>query len=184
MVSYDNAIVNWCRGKSWLARLPVIIFLIYIFIMHLNNPMYRGFLDMFDLLMHEAGHWIFIFFGETMHILGGTLMQLLVPLVCLLAFWKQSDYSGVTFSLGWVGNNLFDVATYIGDARARVLPLLGGDSSGHDWYNLLSRWNLLPYDKVISEMVKFTGVILMTVSIVFGIWLVWLMYINKKSVKH
>ena len=36
-------------------------------------------LDSLNLVFHEAGHPLFSPFGETLHILGGTLMQLLVP---------------------------------------------------------------------------------------------------------
>jgi|GEM_PF-6948496 len=36
-------------------------------------------LDSLNLVFHEAGHPLFSPFGETLHILGGTFMQLIVP---------------------------------------------------------------------------------------------------------
>ncbi|MDQ5961185.1 MAG: hypothetical protein QG581_106, partial [Patescibacteria group bacterium] len=33
------------------------------------------FIDFVTLIMHEAGHPLFLVFGETISILGGTLMQ-------------------------------------------------------------------------------------------------------------
>ena len=36
-------------------------------------------IDGFNLVMHEAGHVLFMFFGEFMTILGGSLFQVLAP---------------------------------------------------------------------------------------------------------
>lgn len=44
----DNLILNdlvdtareWCRGKNWIIRLPLVIYLIYIFVRYLNQPNY------------------------------------------------------------------------------------------------------------------------------------------------
>ena len=43
------------------------------------------FLDYANLAFHEAGHLFLIPFGTTMHYLGGTIGQILVP--CALAVW-------------------------------------------------------------------------------------------------
>ena len=34
-----------------------------------------------DLIVHEAGHFFFRFFGETMMIAGGSLLQILLPAI-------------------------------------------------------------------------------------------------------
>jgi hypothetical protein len=39
------------------------------------------------------------------------------------------------------------------DARARVLPLVGGDPAGHDWWYLLRTTGLLDYDVTLSKVV-------------------------------
>ncbi len=43
------------------------------------------FLDYVNLIIHEGGHFFFSWFGYTITILGGTLGELLVPLLCAAA---------------------------------------------------------------------------------------------------
>ncbi|ABQ26637.1 hypothetical protein [Geotalea uraniireducens] len=38
-----------------------------------------SFLDRVDLIVHEAGHLLFGYFGEFIMVIGGTVGQLLVP---------------------------------------------------------------------------------------------------------
>lgn len=171
--------INWCKGKSWVVRLPVLFFMIYLLYQNIFNPNYFGFIKYFDLIIHESGHWIFMFFGETLTILGGSLMQLIIPIVFIFSFWRQSDYFGMSFCLAWLGDNLFYVATYIADARARALPLLGGESSAHDWYALLSRWDMLNYDTMIASAVNLLGVVIMVIAVVWGGWVLWMMHENR-----
>ncbi len=123
------------------------------------------FLDYLNLLVHEAGHWLFLPFGETMSILGGSLLQCLLPAVFAGYFVYKKEWAGLAFGVWWVGNNLVNVSYYIQDASLRALPLLGGDSVGHDWYNLLSRWNMLERDHVIAGVVYGAGWLLLVGSL-------------------
>ncbi len=52
------------------------------------------FIDYVNLIIHEAGHFFFSWFGYTINILGGTLGELLVPLLCALFFFGQREISG------------------------------------------------------------------------------------------
>ena len=98
-------------------------------------------IDGVNLAIHEAGHIIFGFFGQTAHFLGGTLAQLMFP----AAFVGQFLYQGKGFDacvLGvWFCESLMYAAKYIADARVQALPLVGGHI--HDWNWLLSRWGML-----------------------------------------
>ena len=49
----------------------------------------NSFVHLINLVFHEAGHIIFSPFGEFMTILGGSLMQVLIPLICAAAFLVQ-----------------------------------------------------------------------------------------------
>ena len=92
-----------------------------------------------------------------MHCLGGTLTEVLFPLasaiVCLM---KELRKLGA-LSLYWLGTVCFDIAPYMADARARVLPLSTGDSAGHDWHNMLEMLGLLEWDTTFAGVVSALG---------------------------
>ena len=48
------------------------------------------FLDYVNLIIHEGGHFFFSWFGYTINILGGTLAELMVPLLCAAYFSSAS----------------------------------------------------------------------------------------------
>ena len=45
-----------------------------------------SFLHLPDLVFHEAGHMIFAPFGRFMTVLGGSLLQCLIPVIAAIAF--------------------------------------------------------------------------------------------------
>jgi len=47
-----------------------------------ERPLRLPFLDFANLMIHECGHPLFSGFGYTAMILGGTLAELIVPLLC------------------------------------------------------------------------------------------------------
>lgn len=123
------------------------------------------FLDYLNLLIHEAGHWIWMPFGQIWAIAGGSITQILFPILIVIAFIRQRDLLGVSFGFFWVGNNLINISYYIADAQAQSLPLLGGDSTIHDWNWLLQHFNLLDSSQLISSGFMFFGIGLLLTSI-------------------
>lgn len=120
-------------------------------------------LDDMNLVFHEAGHAIFVFFPDVVVVLAGSLFQILLPLGLALAFVRQRDWLGVLIMTWWGGENMIGVGRYIADARAQNLDLLGGE---HDWANLLGRVpNLFPYDTAIGGGVRNFGIVVMLASI-------------------
>jgi hypothetical protein len=115
------------------------------------------FIDGVNLLPHEAGHPVFGFFGEFLAVLGGTLMQLLFPLAFAAHFHRSRQPFAAAVSFAWAGESLFNVARYAADARARVLPLVGGDDAGHDWAYLLGRAGLLESDQAVAQWLRIAG---------------------------
>jgi len=110
-------------------------------------------LDGVNLLFHKAGHPLFGLLGwETLTILGGTLMQLLVPLLVAGSFWLRRDAYGTAVAGVWGFENLLNIARYLADARAQVLPLVGGGE--HDWTSLLSGWGCLAQDSAIAQVIR------------------------------
>jgi hypothetical protein len=99
-----------------------------------------SFMHNVNLPFHEFGHVLFMPFGRFLHILGGSLFQVAMPLGLMALFlFKQGDRFAAGLMLWWSGQSLVDLAPYIGDAQYRVLPLVGaGGEDGHDWGNLLT----------------------------------------------
>ena len=92
-----------------------------------------------------------------MSMAGGTLLQLLIPCGITIAFFCQGQpYSG-SVMLMWCGQNFFGISVYIRDARAKALPLVGGEI--HDWGYMLGKTGLLEYDQIIGRFVWSLGLI-------------------------
>jgi hypothetical protein len=131
------------------------------------------FIDNVNLVVHEAGHPLFGWFGPTLGLWGGTLLQWLVPLLLAAWFYGQRQPPGFAFALFFFFENLLYTATYMADARAMALPLVtvgDPDVGGHDWNNIFSSLGLLPYDTRIAAATRFLGWIGM---LGVTVWLMW-----------
>jgi len=124
-------------------------------------------LDNFLLIVHEAGHTFFGIAGfRTLTILGGSLFQILLSLLILAYTLVNRLKIGMQLSLYLTGFSFMGVAFYAADAGARQLPLIGGLSKeSHDWYNLLSRWNLLDQDLTVAVILSAAGIICYLISL-------------------
>ncbi|GBC61178.1 zinc ribbon domain-containing protein [Desulfonema ishimotonii] len=135
----------------------------------------ENFLHMVNTPFHEAGHIIFRPFGRFITSLGGTLGQLLMPLICMLTFIiKNRDAFAASVTLWWLAENFMDIAPYINDARAGTLPLLGGNTGQtspygfHDWEFILTETGLLMYDHFLARLAYGIGIFLMIASLLWG----------------
>jgi hypothetical protein len=126
------------------------------------------FIDNVNLIIHEAGHSLFIFFGQFINMLGGSFLQVIFPLVFVLYFLYREEYFSASLLLFWVGQNLINVSVYISDAIVMQLPLLGGDSSLHDWNNILQSIGLLKYTEKIGSAVFAIGFLIIIAAIYFS----------------
>ena len=104
----------------------------------------------FDLIVHEAGHFFFGFFGQTMEIAGGSLFQLILPALFVYQGIYWNNRAGTQLSLLLLGQNFVDVSIYAADAQARALPLLGGDRVFHDWHVILANLGMLDAAPVVA----------------------------------
>lgn len=150
---------NWVpiqRLSAGAWTLFYLLFLIYAFLMHGSFLV----IDFVNLVVHEGGHLLFGWFGETPGIWGGTILQWSVPLALATYFYTQRQCAAFTFCAFFFFENLLYTATYMCDARAMVLPLVtAGDSDfvEHDWHTIFSKLKLLPYDTAIGGTVRFVG---------------------------
>ena len=135
-----------------------------------------SFLHNVDLIFHEAGHLIFSFFGDLIAALGGTIMQLLIPMICMYVLLvKSKDPFGGAICFWWIGENFLDISIYMNDAERMWLPLLGGrfgHSSPygvHDWNYILNELNVLEYCQIFSKAVFVFGLLIMIVSMIWAL---------------
>ena len=115
------------------------------------------FIDNFNLVIHEAGHILFIPFGQFMTIAGGSLFQVIVPAIFAVYFYYQEKYYSCALVLFMIGESLLNVSVYAGDAVTMQLPLLGGDDSMHDWNWMLDRLGLLGSTREIAGVIRALG---------------------------
>ncbi|HEY2905616.1 MAG TPA: hypothetical protein VGJ29_06925 [Vicinamibacterales bacterium] len=132
-----------------------------------------SFLHLVSIPFHEAGHILFSPFGDLMTSLGGSAMQVLIPIVCGIAFLTTSPNPfGAAVMAWWAGENLLDVAVYINDARSLTLILLGGHTGaeveGHDWEHILQLTGLLHRDHQIAWTAHAIGAVVMIAALVWA----------------
>jgi len=131
-----------------------------------TEPYWVYVLDSANLAFHEAGHPLFSLLSERLTVYGGTLGQLMFPLAVLVAFYRQRATFSCAFAMLWLGENLFNIAVYMADARVQLLPLVGNGE--HDWTEIFSRWGVLEWDTGIAGLVRVAGWLLIIGA---GLWL-------------
>ena len=118
------------------------------------------FIDMPKLIVHEGGHNLFGWFGPTLGLWGGTLLQWLVPFLLAIYFFSQREIAGFVFCTFFFFENWLYTATYMADARAMVLPLVTtGDPefAKHDFNAIFTSLGVLNYDTTIAAVVRTLG---------------------------
>jgi hypothetical protein len=168
-----------CAEKQMAPRLILWLWLTYISVRHAGDFEYNSFLGGLNLGIHEFGHLICQPFGQLITILGGSLVQCLVPAISVFMFWRQRDYFAWTFSLVWLSTNMEGVARYIADARKLELELVspfGGDGETiHDWNWLLNHWDILMYEQEIAHWLRVFAIGVSVVGVGWGAMTLWFM---------
>ena len=124
-------------------------------------------LTMVDFICHEMGHFVFGLLGEFIGVLGGTMGQLFLPVICLLLTLRRRQWGSVSIFVFWVGQSLIQISAYVRDARSQTLKLfspgllLGGGSPIHDWHYLLDKTHLLWADQFLGWSIFIMGIVLM-----------------------
>ena len=94
------------------------------------------YLHCLNLPVHETGHIVFAIFGNAViKSLGGSLFQIIMPLVFCFALWiKPRDILGASVALWWAFENFIDVAIYIEDALPMKLIMISGGTGAEAPY--------------------------------------------------
>jgi hypothetical protein len=158
----------------WAPRAAIVLWLGWAFLQSIGESHRATLFSGIDLGIHEAGHIVFAPFGRFLGIAGGTILQLLAPVLAAIVFWRQGDRVGICFAAAWLGINLVEVSVYVADARAQALPLVtvGGGEPLHDWHYLLGRMGLLRHDRGIATAIRVLGWALHAGAVAAGAWFV------------
>lgn len=139
-------------------------------------------LDNLHLPIHEGGHLLFGYLGETPGLWGGTLLQLLVPAALAVSFALRRELPGTVFCVFAFFHSLTGVATYMADALRQELPLVTvgapADEAQHDWVRIFSSLGLLPHAIQIGS---FTRLIAWSGMVGAVAWFAWQQFHQHKN---
>src|SRR5260370_12602118 len=76
------------------------------------------FIDSANLVVHEGGHALFGWFGPTIGLWGGTLLQWLVPFLLAGYFFFHPHPAAFVFCVFFFFDNFVYTPPYLGDATA------------------------------------------------------------------
>jgi hypothetical protein len=144
---------------------------LFLVLLFKSEPGFIFLLDSANLLFHEAGHPIFGLFHDRLGVYGGTLGQLTFPLVLAVSFWRKGESLSFATSWIWFFENWLNIARYMADARAQVLPLVGGGD--HDWLEIFNRWQVLAHDTFIANITRTMGWLGIGAAVAWVAWRGW-----------
>jgi hypothetical protein len=150
--------------------------------MAVEDPLYNSWFAGLTLVIHEAGHLVCRGLGDTMYVLGGSLLQLLVPaFVAAYLLLFQRDWFGFAVGLAWLGLSGWNLATYVADASRQDLPLasLSPSVPEHDWAKLLTQWHLLNDCDAIASGVRVFAFAAWAMAMALGVWVLVTMARNR-----
>ena len=167
---------EWARGRMWIPRALLLAYLVYAVIRFLRDPLSSTIFSGITLAFHEMGHLLFSFAGHFIGSLMGSGTQVLIPLIVIVVFYRQADYFGMGVGGFWLSFSLFELANYVGDARAMELPLVGfTEDPEHDWHYLLSTTGLLNFDTTLAFFLRVAATLTAVASLAFAVWLLVVM---------
>jgi hypothetical protein len=161
-----DAIMDWSGAREpWqpMSRLAVTAWLVFYLAFVAYAFSRHGeflFIDTANMVVHEGGHALFGWFGPTVGLWGGTILQWLVPFLLAAYFFHERQPAAFVFCLFFFFENWLYTATYMADARAMELPLVTlGDSefAKHDWNTIFTSLGVLDYDTRIAGVVRLLG---------------------------
>ncbi|MBN2367004.1 MAG: hypothetical protein JXL67_12615 [Calditrichaeota bacterium] len=130
--------------KKWITSVILFPFAIYFIFTRGDYCL----IDNANLIIHEAGHFFFSFFGTFIYAAGGTLMQIIFPLIIAFYFLLNGYRTGVQIFIFWLGQNFINISVYAADAQVQRLQLLGNGK--HDWNYMLNKINLLAHAETVG----------------------------------
>ena len=174
---------EWAGGKSWLIRLPLLLYLAYALFRQMADPGHGSWFAGLSLGIHELGHIVFGFLPFFFVALAGSATEVVVPLLAMVMFYRQQEFFGLAVLGCWLSYNLLGIARYIADSRDQfnVYVTVGGGEGQHDWEYILSTLGLLNQDKAIGGLVRLLGAAVGFIALGWGAWVLWIMANFKRA---
>lgn len=108
------------------------------------------------------------------HVPMGSFVQAAAPVAAGFAFYRQRDWFGITVAGAWLSSSLHALAAYVGDARARELPLVGlFPDPVHDWEWILGHLGILSWDRGLAGMLRVVSGAIGIAAVIAGGWMCW-----------
>ncbi len=157
------------KSQALLRGIALFCCVIYFF-SAVRTPTEPHIIDVVNLIFHEAGHTLFSIGPELLMVLGGSLMQVLIPLLLVLYFAFRGEFFSSSILLFWLGHSIINVSVYAGDAFLRQLPLLGGDGVIHDWAYLSAHLGLGRSVLTLSKFLHALGALTILIGLVWSLF--------------
>jgi hypothetical protein len=131
-----------------------------------HPPLIVWLIDTINVFIHEAGHFLFQFFGRWIYIFAGSAFQILLPLALAIVTLLQTP-AYVGYAGFWVGESMVNVSPYIKDAPHMKLRLLARGLT-HDWNYLLH--DHLDWAESLGDAVFLLGLLICIGSLGAGVY--------------
>lgn len=161
---------DYTDGPPALGLLFVVA-LAWLWTCYVRDYSYYRFINEVNGGIHEIGHMLFsIVWSHMLHVLWGTILQLLFPIVFFVFFWRRTQQfiaclCGVRFA-----TNLFNIAVYMHDATRLQLPLMSMswdiETTMHDRNYLFDVWWVLVYTDQIALVVKWVWYVIYVLALI------------------
>ena len=168
-----EALEEGWQPVPWPAFFIALAFYAIFLLQEISGSGFPRYMDLVFVPLHEGGHLLFRFFGMTIAVAGGTLLQLGVPLMLASYFVFHRHVQGAAFCVFFFFEQCLPISIYMADARAQELPLLTvGDTDDviHDWNYLFPKFGVIDHDTQIAHAVRVMGWIGMLGTVA---WMVW-----------
>jgi hypothetical protein len=136
---------------------------------NISNPILGG-MYFIEFGVHEAGHIVFGFLPPVAVAAAGSLSEIAFTGLLVFATFRAKSYWAAIFAMLWLMLAMNSAGTYMADARAQLLPLIGaGPDPIHDWHFVFGQLGWLNADVAIGTTVKVIGDIIGTSALLFGL---------------
>ena len=177
---------NYFIGKSLWLYIPLWIVFVWLFFQILSfqaedshNVILSG-LYFVEFGVHEVSHVVASFLPPVFTAAAGSIGEVGFTILIVIAAVKTRSYFAAVFGGIWVMLAMHSVGRYMEDVGTQQLPLVSfGDTAKHDWNFVFSQLGWIRNDTIIGQAVTTLGTIIGAAALVFGVYLIVRMILEK-----